>query len=241
MVNLSRKGHHDRRRHALLDEQTDLALGVELRAERRHAEIVLDANGGGALLGDASAKRSSALAGDEGKRQINTSLHLFRDAAPVRRGKRALGLELSGRSPVIRLVSGAHRNGRLGRLSEDAALPNALETKTQLRGHGLEVAPNVDTRQTAVEVRRVEHLQRRREVIPSVFVLDLGHTRAVIRKLELRLADELVVPSEVEAARQLTFVIYLALEEDLQESSPLAPGNGGIPIVDHEDLTLLVP
>lgn len=221
MVNLSRKGHHDGRRHALLDEKADLALGVELRAERRHAEIVLDTNGSGALLGDATAKRS-ALAGDEGKRHVNTSLHLLRDAAPVRRGERALGLELSRRGPVIRLVAGAHRNGRLGRLGEDTALPDTLETETQLRGHGLKVASDVDTRQATVEVRRVKHLQRRREVVPSVFVLDLGHTRAVVGKLELRLADELVVPSEVEAARQLAFVIYLALEEDLQRDNPLA-------------------
>jgi len=215
VINLGRKGHHDRGSDTLLDQETNLALGVKLGAEGGHPEVILDTNGGGSLLRDATAERT-ALARDEGQRHVNTGLHPFGDSAPVGSGESALSLELGGGNPVVRLVARAKREGGLGRLGKNTTLPYGLETKTELGSYGLHITTDVDAGETTVEIRGVQHLKRGSEVIAGILVLDLGHIVSIVGELELGLADELIGPSEVETARQGPFVIELGLKEDLE-------------------------
>lgn len=215
MVNVGSKGHHDGRSDTLLQKAAQLALGVDLGSESGHAEIVLGTNGSDTLLLQAAAHQTTGR-GDKTEAQVNTSLNLVGQLAPVRSVESShSSLQLSGGDPVGGLVSGAVRDGTFGTLSQSRALPEGFQTESELRGDGLQVASDVDAGRSTLEERGVEHLERGTEVIAGVFVFELGHVLAARGDGELRFGNQLVGPSVVEAAGEGAFVIHVALAEDL--------------------------
>lgn len=215
MVNVGSKGHHDGRSDALLQKAAQLALGVDLGSESGHAEIVLGTNGSDTLLLQAAAHQTTGR-GDEAEAQVNTSLNLVGQLAPVRSVESShSSLQLSGGNPVGGLVSGAIGDGTFGTLSQSRALPEGFQTESELGGDGLQVASDVDASRSTLEERGVEHLERGTEVIAGVFVFELGHVLAARGDGELRFGNQLVGPSVVETAGEGAFVVHVALAEDL--------------------------
>lgn len=215
VVNIGGKGHHDRRSDALLQHAAQLALGVDLSAERRHAEVVLGANGSDTLLLQATA-HDTAGGGNEAEAQIDTSLDLVRKSLPESRVQSAHGsLELSSGNPVLGLVSGAVGNGAFGTLGQRRALVQSLHTEGELGSDGLKVATDVDASHATLQERGVEHLQGCAEIVASVLVLELSHILAAGGDGDLRLRNKLIGPAEVEASGKRAFVIEVALAEDL--------------------------
>lgn len=217
MVNVGSKGHHDGRSDTLLQKAAQLALGVDLGSESGHAEIVLGTNGSDTLLLQAAAHQTTGR-GDKAEAQVNTSLNLVGQLAPVRSVESShSSLQLSGGDPVGGLVSGAVRDGTFGTLSQSRALPEGFQTESELRGDGLQVTSDVDASRSTLEERGVEHLERGTEVITGVFMFELGHVLAARGDGELRFGNQLVGPSVVETAGEGAFVVHVALAEDLIE------------------------
>lgn len=215
MVNVGSKGHHDGRSDTLLQKAAQLALGVDLGSESGHAEIVLGTNSSDTLLLQAAAHQTAGR-GDKTEAQINASLNLVGQLAPVRSAESShSSLQLSGGDPVGSLVSGAVGDGTFGTLSQSRALPEGFQTESELGGDGLQVASDVDASRSTFEERGVEHLERGTEVIAGVFVFELGHVLAARGDGELRFGNQLVGPSVVETAGEGAFVVNVALAEDL--------------------------
>lgn len=82
MINIGSKSHHDGGSDALLQQAAQLTLGVDLSSESGHAEIVLGTNGGDALFLQATTHQTTGR-GNEAEAQVNTSLNLVRQLAPV--------------------------------------------------------------------------------------------------------------------------------------------------------------
>lgn len=221
MVNISGKGHHDGGSDALLQQAAQLTLGVDLSSESGHAEIVLGTDGGDALFLQATTHQTTGR-GDETEAQINTGLDLVRQLSPVRGidGSHS-SLQLSSGDPVSGLVSSAVGDGTFGALSQSGALPEGFHSESELGGDGLKVASDVDTSHAAFKERGVEHLERCAEVIASILVFELGHVLATGRDGQLRLGNQLVGPSVVEAAGERALVVNVALAEDLELSLEL--------------------
>lgn len=189
MVNVSGEGHHDRGGNALFEQTAELALGIDLSAESGHAEIVLGADGGNALLLK-TASHQATSGGHQTKTHVNTGLNLLRQPPPVG------GIECAGRSlklssgdPIVGLVATAVGRDALGALTERGTLPEGLHSEGELGGDRLEEATNVDTGNTALKGGRVDHLERGAEVVAGVLVLELGHVLVVRSDLDLRLGN----------------------------------------------------
>ncbi len=197
MVDVSGKGHHHRSGHTLLEQAAQLALGIDLSAESGHPEVVLGAEGCDALLRQAT---HHGAAGGNGKGHVNTRLDLVRQALPVRGVEGALGLQLGARNEAIRLVPGNVGEGGVGALRKASALPDRLQANGELGSDGLQVLPDEDAGQAALEIRGVEGLQGGGKVIAEVLVLELGHVLAggAGSNLESRLGGEGIAPPPVE-------------------------------------------
>ena len=222
MVYLGGKRQHDRRGDPLLEQAAELAARVDLGAEGGHAEVVLGADLGDALLLQGAAHE--AARGHERQGDVNAGLDLLREAAPVGRVEGALGrVELGRGDPVVGLVAGAVLDARVRRLRGRDALPDCLQAEGQPRRDGLQVAPDEDARQAAAQSRGVHHLERRGKVVARVLVFDLGHVLAAGGDLEGGLGDELVAPAVVEARRELALIVDVSLHEHLR-GIPLALG-----------------
>lgn len=82
VVNVGGKRHHDRGGDTLLQQAAQLALGVDLGAEGRHAEVIFGTNGGDALLLQTTTHQAAGR-GNEAKAQVNTGLDLVGESSPV--------------------------------------------------------------------------------------------------------------------------------------------------------------
>lgn len=175
MVNVGSKSHHHRGRDTLLEDTAQLALGVDLGSESGHAEIVLGADGRDTLLLDTTTHKTAGR-GDEAEAQVDTSLDFVRDSLPERSVESThSSLELGSSDPILGLVATKVRDSTLRALGKGRSLPEGLKTESQLGGNGLEVAADEDAGEAALEVGRVEHLERSAEVVTSVLVLELSH------------------------------------------------------------------
>lgn len=214
MVDISGKGHHDGGGDALLEQTAELALGVHLGTESRHAEIVLGTHRGDTLPGG-TAHHGGAGVG-KGQGQVAAGLDLLGDAAPVGGVDDALGLQLGGGNPVVGLVTQRVGGGGLGAGGEAGALPDSLKAEGELGGDGLEVAADEDAGEATIKRGGVHGLDGGSEVVTDVFRLELEHVLAGAGDDgELGLGDELVGPSPVEARGELAIVVDVSLQEDL--------------------------
>jgi len=214
MIHISGEGHHDRGSNALLKHAAELALGVDLSTEGRHAEIVLGTEGGDALLGRATHHGGSRI---NGNGHVNTGLNLLTQTLPVGSVESTLSLQLGAGDPVLRLVATNVRDGGIRALGKPGALPNGLQTEGELRGDGLKILANEDTGQATLKEGRVKGLDSRSEIGATVFVLKLGHilTGSTRSDLEAGLGGERRGPSVVESSRKVALVIDVTLGEHL--------------------------
>lgn len=213
VIHLGGKGHLYWWSNTLLPQTAELSGRVDLCAEGRHAEVVLDTEVGDALL---AGTAHHWVAAAESKLEINTGLNIVGNLSPVSSSQCTLCLKLSAGNPVQTPVLGAVRDGSLWALVEGSTLPHSLETKSERWGNGLEVAADEDAGNATIDNRRLNRLNRCGEVGTGILVIDLGHGLCLPwLDRHLRLGDELWRPAIVEAGVEGSIIIDVTLQEDL--------------------------
>ena len=135
MVDLTRDQERERRREALLEVRRNLARRVELRPERRHAQLV--------PRRETRERVSPSLARNE--LQVGGDVDLVAQLLPVRRLQDARALHLRRRDPVAvrRRVLGHVRRRDFGHV-RGRPLEDGLDAEREVFGDGLEIRADVD-------------------------------------------------------------------------------------------------
>lgn len=217
MIHISSEGNLDWWRNALLPQAAKLSCRVDLCAESRHAEIVLDTEVGDALLGWSA---HHWVATGKSEVEVNTGLKLLRESSPVGGAQGALCLKLGAGNPVRALVLSAVRDGGLWSLVHGCALPDTLESKSEGWGDRLKVAADEDAGESTINDGWLDSLDGGCEIGSGVLVVELGHGLSLAWcDLDLGLGDQLRSPAVVEAGVKLSIVVDVTLQEDLYELS----------------------
>ena len=213
MVHISGKGNLDWWRNALLPQAAELSGRVDLCAESRHAEIVLDTEVGDTLL---AWSTHHWVATSKSEVEVNTGFKLLGESSPVGGAQSSLCLELGAGNPVRALVLGAVRDGGLWSLVDGCALPDTLESESEGWSDRLEVRADEDTGESTINDRWLDGLDGGGEIGSGVLVVELGHRLSLTWcDLDLGLGHQLWSPAVVEAGVKLAIVIDVTLQEDL--------------------------
>lgn len=213
MIHISGKGNLDWWRDALLPQAAELSSRINLCAESRHAEIILDTEVGDALL---AWSTHHWVATSESEVEVNTGLKLLRESSPVGGAQSSLCLKLGTGNPVRALVLGAVRDGGLRSLVDSCALPDTLKSKGQGRSDRLEVGADEDAGKSTINDGWLDGLDGSGEIGSGVLVVELGHRLSLTwRDLDLGLGHQLWSPAVVETGVKLSIVVDVTLQEDL--------------------------
>lgn len=220
VVELTSKGDLNHGDDSLLEQDTELALGVNLSSEAAGSEIVFSTESGNTLLLRTTHHRVS---GGELEVEVNTSLELVGESSPVRTLDSTSRHELSAGDPILTLVPGGVADHGLGAELGSGSLVNGFQTEGESGGDALQVATDEDTSKGTVQDRGVHGLDLRSEVISNIVVLERelsasGTSHGSSLDLSAGLCDPARSPSVVEAGGEGKVAVEVTLAEDLNVS-----------------------